>query len=348
MIPRRRPVALRILGVLGAFLALALLVGGAAAQERLAASEPLNLRLEPVPFENWPPPQSAPPSPLKLLAAYALHSDHAGFGGVSSLAFGPRGGLYAVSDVGRWLRFDLTQDEAGRLTGLRGVIGDLADGLGAFPKEDSDAEALAFSRNGVRVWVAFERRHRLWRYDLTRARGWPSQASAALAPRPLQALSRNRGIESLGILPDGALLALAENSRPGDSAIPGWILRPEAKGEKAEEAFFWRPRDGFLPTDLEVGPDGFVYVLERGFTLWRGWAARIRRFPLEALKPGARIDGEIFAEFDNRRHTLDNMEGIAIRREAGRLRLYLISDDNFFKLQRTLLLQFEFGEDEAP
>ena len=39
--------------------------------------------------------------------------------------------------------------------------------------------------------------------------------------------------------------------------------------------------------------------------------------------------------------TIDNMEGLAIRKEEGRTFIYLVSDDNFSPLQRTLLLKFE-------
>ncbi|MBT3627577.1 MAG: esterase-like activity of phytase family protein, partial [Rhodospirillaceae bacterium] len=40
--------------------------------------------------------------------------------------------------------------------------------------------------------------------------------------------------------------------------------------------------------------------------------------------------------------TVDNMEGIAVRRDgAGHTLVYLVSDDNFSVLQRTLLLMFE-------
>ena len=39
------------------------------------------------------------------------------------------------------------------------------------------------------------------------------------------------------------------------------------------------------------------------------------------------------------------MEGIAIRRDsAGRTLIYLLSDDNFSFMQRTLLLMFELRE----
>lgn len=334
-------------------LAVALSLGGTAlapgfplAQEAPTAA-PLDLRLEAAPFD-FRPPLPFGRGPLKPLAAYVLRSDHPQFGGISSLAFGPDGALYAVNDVGRWMRFALEQDAEGRLTGLSGVIGDLSDGLGAFPKEDSDSEALAFAPDGKQAFVAFERKHRIWRYDLAPAAAsggglWPGRAARAHAPAEFQGLMRNRGIESLGVLPDGALLAVGENSRPGEHVIPGWVLR----GEEVEE-FSYLPRDGFLPTDLEIGPDGFVYMLERRVSFARGWAARIRRFPLEALRPGGIVDPAPFAEYDNRRQTLDNMEGLAIRMEgegeARRMRFYLISDDNFLRLQRTLLIQFELLE----
>ena len=43
---------------------------------------------------------------------------------------------------------------------------------------------------------------------------------------------------------------------------------------------------------------------------------------------------------------MDNFEGLALRRDrAGRTLLYLVSDDNFVPLQRTLLLQFRLIDD---
>ncbi len=332
-------------------LALALLLSagapGAMAQDAPGASEPLELRLIPVPFELRTPRAESPPR-LRLMTAYALTSAHPAFGGVSSLAFGPGGALFGVTDAGRWLRFELEQEASGRLTGLSGEIGDLSDGLGAFPKEDADAESLAFSPDGRSAYVGFERRHRIWRYDFTKDGRWPDKAARAYAPPELQALTRNRGIESLGVLPDGSLLALAENSRPGDAAIPAWILRGDDVAELS-----WRPRlrEGFLPTDLDVGPDGWIYVLERRLSLTHGWAARVRRLPTAAVEPKVQMGAMVVGDFSNRRQSLDNMEGLAVRYEgegeARRLRLYMISDDNFFLFQRTLLLQFEL-EEAAP
>ena len=38
---------------------------------------------------------------------------------------------------------------------------------------------------------------------------------------------------------------------------------------------------------------------------------------------------------------VDNMEGLAVVSQGGRTLVYLVSDDNFSPLQRTLLLKFE-------
>ena len=67
---------------------------------------------------------------------------------------------------------------------------------------------------------------------------------------------------------------------------------------------------------------------------------RIRRVPLTALKPGALVDGKIMIEADMG-YQVDNMEGIAVHRNAeGETVITLVSDDNFSVIQRNLLLQF--------
>jgi hypothetical protein len=38
--------------------------------------------------------------------------------------------------------------------------------------------------------------------------------------------------------------------------------------------------------------------------------------------------------------SVDNMEGLAVREDAGGTIIYLISDDNFNPIQRTLLMKF--------
>ena len=63
------------------------------------------------------------------------------------------------------------------------------------------------------------------------------------------------------------------------------------------------------------------------------------------MRPGAHLAGEELARLEPPL-TIDNFEGIAITRGAGSgARLYIVSDDNYSILQRTLLLMFEL---QAP
>ena len=62
--------------------------------------------------------------------------------------------------------------------------------------------------------------------------------------------------------------------------------------------------------------------------------------PLASIKPDALVDGKPLIEADLA-YQIDNMEGIAVHRNArGETILTLVSDDNFSVIQRNLLLQF--------
>ena len=56
---------------------------------------------------------------------------------------------------------------------------------------------------------------------------------------------------------------------------------------------------------------------------------RIRRIPLALIKPGALVDGKMLIDADLA-YQIDNMEGIAVHRNAhGETIITLVSDDNF-------------------
>jgi hypothetical protein len=63
------------------------------------------------------------------------------------------------------------------------------------------------------------------------------------------------------------------------------------------------------------------------------------RIGAAAIEPGAVLDGPVIFEADAG-HEIDNMEGIAVHRDGGATVVSLVSDDNFSRLQRTLLLEF--------
>jgi len=81
-----------------------------------------------------------------------------------------------------------------------------------------------------------------------------------------------------------------------------------------------------------------MLLVERRFTWAGGFAARLATLPAPAI---AVLEAKRLAEFDAS-PLAENFEGVAARRDvAGRTLIYMVSDDNFNFLQRTLLVMFE-------
>ena len=85
--------------------------------------------------------------------------------------------------------------------------------------------------------------------------------------------------------------------------------------------------------------DGGVLVLERGYTAIGGAKGRVMQIetpvagePISGLRELARLTPPI---------QVDNYEGLAVHIDNdGAVLLYIVSDDNFNPLQRTLLMMF--------
>jgi hypothetical protein len=106
------------------------------------------------------------------------------------------------------------------------------------------------------------------------------------------------------------------------------------------ERFSVKRSDDFDISDCTLLPPGDLLLLERRYSPARGVAMRIRRVSLGDIKPGALVDGKSLIEAD-RGYQIDNVEGIAVHRNAqGETVITLVSDDNFSIVQRNLLLQF--------
>ena len=260
-------------------------------------------------------------------------------GGLSALHISGDGTrMAALSDTGYWFAAGLHYDSRGRLVGIgNGVVGRLIDPLGKplLEKPLADAEAIAPVAGGF--VVAFEHRHRLWLYP-------GGKASFAAPPRPLASppdLSRaraNQGIEALARLADGRLFAIAEDLKAGPDAYRAWIgggENPISWGLLSYEG-----TGLFRPVGAATLPSGDVVVLERRFTWVGGVASRLVRVAAADIVPGARLKGIELAVLD-RPLTAANFEGIAaILGVNGATLLYLVSDDNYWALQRTLLFLF--------
>jgi len=277
-------------------------------------------------------------SPLIYRGGLVVRSDDDRFGGISGLIVAEDGnGLTAVTDTGYWLTATLSYSE-GDLSG----IGDLTLapllGLDGNPIADSkrlgDAEAMTVLPDG-RIAVAFERRHRVWAYDIATEGFAASAHSVAISPQ-LENAVNNKGLEALVSLPDGSLLALTEATMAADNEIAGWRV----KDAQATDVTL-RRIPPFDLTDAALLPSGDLLTLERRFSTLGGVGAQIRRIPAAALDEGAPLDGDILYR-STAGQTVDNMEGIAVREtQDGRTLVYVVSDDNFNPLQRTLLLMFE-------
>jgi hypothetical protein len=270
---------------------------------------------------------------LELLAGFALSSPHPDFGGLSALLIEPGGELVAVSDRDTFWRARLVDDPSGRLTELAdwrtGALGSTGPETGGL----FDGEDLA--RLDGALAVVAETRGVLHLYphgDLA------APARVADLPAPV----RNEGpggIETLTELGDGRLMMIAEELLDPDGVNYAWLRGPAGDYEELG----YRAAPGFSPTGADRLGDT-LYVLERAFGLPFGFAARIVRLPVDAVVPGARLEGEELARLDSPL-TRDNFEGIAARPGPdGRVQLFILSDDNFLPLQRTLLMQFAIDD----
>ncbi len=272
---------------------------------------------------------------LIALGGVAIDPDKADIGGISGLAW-HADRLVAVTDDGRWL--ELFPDEiGGRLVGIAGVrLGPLRDagGKALDAKKRGDAEAVTRLPSGEWL-VAFEQEHRVWRYaDLAGpATGTDTRAAALTA-----GAAPNEGIETLAAYAGGVLACgeWADLARPnclriadGGAARPFHLAPPEGIAAA-----------GGVPTDAACKADGTCFVLFRSYNPSEGnRAAVIALAPDDTATTLAVLAPPL---------ALDNFEGLALREEAGRSVLYMVSDDNFQNCakakkpgcQRTLLYKF--------
>lgn len=280
---------------------------------------------------------------LRFLGGLELRSPAPAFGGLSGLALTADGNrMIAVTDRGDWFTARLVESDDGHLVGLadaalRSMLDDNGGHLGAGWR---DAEAVELGPSGA-IFVSFEHRHRIWRYDggggLT-----PARPVSIASSNVLRQLPPNGGIEALTTLGEGRLLVLSEEGRDRNGDRQGWILQP---GGPAPVKL--RSSGQFKPTGLAVLPSGDFVLLERRFTFVGGFANRVSRIPRQAVVPNGRLVGELIAELD-RPLTTDNFEGIAATTAPdGGTWIYLISDDNFWALQRTLLFKFRLEQSDA-
>ena len=270
---------------------------------------------------------------LDYLGGWVLSSDSARFGGLSSLHV-ESGQVTALSDDGTLFRFALP---AGR--GREPVrIDPLGDGPGpATRKSNRDTESMVIL--GPWLWAGFEEHNMIWRY-----RRADLGAAASAEPALMRDWRANSGAEGMTRLADGRFLVFCEcpsDDRPlsdvvlfgGDPADPH---TPAA-------LLHYRRVPGYRVSDATTLPDGRLLILNRRFEWLEGFSLVVTIADARGPRPGATIEGREIARLQPPL-TVDNMEGVSVTIENGRTIVWLVSDDNFFPLQRTLLLKFALIE----
>jgi hypothetical protein len=318
----------------------------AAATFTPAVAEPIAVSAAPIPlYPNSPAERRA--GALLYRGGLLLSSSDKRFGGLSDLAVNADGSeILSVSDEARWLSARLTYDEAGNLAGLNSVEIAPMLNLAGRPMRGKagDAEGLTLERaNDLHgpVIVSFERNVRVWRYDLSK--GFSARPENIAIGNWVLPLKENAQLEALTLVKPDTLLVFAE-SRLGTEDIRGAFEAYPGNGHASTRTLSVVPHDPFSVTSTANAPDGGIFILERRYSLMGGVGMELRHVPTSELREGARLEGEVLANLSFQDSNIDNMEGIAVRRgPKGETLLYLLSDNNFSSLQRTLLLMFELG-----
>jgi hypothetical protein len=330
--------------VAGSLLAALIVIGSfglAAALRTSAAVTRIAVRATPILSFDSREPSRRRFGRLEFLGGLALTSDYQAFGGISAIRMEPDGAHFlSVTDNGSWLR--------GRILYRDGKPAGIADAERA-PMLDwngrplakrgwYDAESLA-ELDGL-LYVGIERVEKIVRFDYRRD-GLTARAEPIQVPPDFKTLTYNKSLECLAAGPAGSgvageLIVVTEHSLNAAGNHRSFLLKGDRVGR-----FSVKRSGGFEVSDCTILPPADFLLLERRYSVARGVAMRIRRIPLTQLKPGALVDGVALIEADLH-YQIDNMEGIAVTRNArGETILTLVSDDNFSVVQRNLLLQFK-------
>lgn len=311
--------------------ALALATSWSGPEERPILGERADIEAVRVPLDASDPKRTRVGA-FTYLGGVALWSRDGAFGGFSSMSVaGDRFTL--LSDGGTIARFRMDANFA--LS--EPAFGDLPAGPGiGWDKSDRDSESMTVDPATGRAWVGFERYNQIWRYGP----GLTLPAAMA-APSAMTGWDDNGGAESMVRLHDGRFLVIAETTkRPGSQARQALLFDGDPVVHPNRGLRFgYRPPARYDPSDAVELPDGRVLVVNRRLALPFRWSAVLTLIDPHGFKPGAIVAGREIARFASPL-TVDNFEGLAVTREGSATILWMVSDDNLFVLQRTLLMKF--------
>lgn len=242
---------------------------------------------------------------------------------LSDLKLTGDGGFIAVSDVGDLTRGTLALDRRGRLIGLEGLRVrrlTLTDGTPISQKAEGDAEGLAIITGGD-LLVSFERDHRIWNYGPLVALRTPQAVQ-----RPDFPFAENDGMEGLAASHEG-WRAAGESGGVWDCSAARCVVAAAPPETPLAES-------DYRITGMDRDPAGGWFVVQRSYRAPVDVRARVRRMAADGTLGPVLVELKLPG-------TTDNFEGIAAERRGDRTRLYILSDDNFNAVQRTMMLAFD-------
>jgi hypothetical protein len=273
-------------------------------------------------------------------AGWVLTSPSENFGSWSGMAIRD-GRITAVNDYGFMTEFDVKDNG---FTNAREYP--VPNGCGnRWYKHKSDAEAIVVDHASGKAWITLENLNSICRVDLNQ-----QKFERMFKPDAMLGWGKASGPETLVRMPDGSFMIFAELP-PGKGAGPTVPIL-HFKGDPSDQNTLvkqsrFKPPKGFWPVDATALDDGSLLVLVRNFIPPFTFEAKIVKLAPNAIAPGILAEGEVIAEFGGDIIS-DNFEAITTNRDSQGTTVWILSDNNFIFLQRTLLLKFRLPDGAAP
>jgi hypothetical protein len=303
---------------------------------------------KPVPLNRDNPAQSRV-GELVYRGGLELRSPNRDFGGISDFRILKNNSVLAISDTGSWIGFHLIERKD-RLVGVKGYSLAPILGLDGMPgvKMDRDAEGLALMEH--QTVVTFENQNARWFFPAINPQN-PSDFNKVPHdtdyPKSWSLWPKNGGPEAydqriypelgiMGLIPFTMSLTIAEDAFNDRGATDA-----ELNLSELEIKFRYQTPHGFKPTATALIDDKRALILHRNVSLAAGFSATVSELPIGKIKSDTIVQSREIARLESPL-TVDNMEGISYIERKGRKYIYIISDDNFSGMQRTLLMKFEW------
>ncbi len=280
----------------------------------------------------------------EMITATELDAEHSDFGGFSGMALKSDGSkLYAITDRARFLEAEPEANKKGgisclrnvKLTPIRGTSGNTLTG------SYLDSEGMTFgNKKETKIWISFERRPRVIEYNLNEEKKVPVRELTQ--PEIKSELTYNESYEAVRLLRNGEILLfpeyLPEKKKPEN--LRGYYL---TKADRWKQVRIIQADAGRYVTDILELKTGDILTIERAFSVLTGPTVKLRRFKRKEFFSGVPQKGEILAAFNLKTGT-DNFEAAASLPVADGELIYLMSDDNFIGLQKTLLITLKIHD----